>query len=222
MLVSRRWLVLNAGRQFEFDLLLAPGLVHAGLHPFDLGEIDVRRFLEKTARINAGGLRPFRNADGFTFQVLRRLNAAVGAHIERRMAEHARRKYRNADERRIALRGKADELAERHFGNVPLAVLDEAKEHFLDRQHETGQHDALGPHHAAGEIAHVIVVGGGERQMQLRRAAALDHFRLAVGARLPHPARFVDRHVTRNSRIRPMAAQPYTRAPGLYATPRYL
>ena len=35
------------------------------------------------------------------------------------------------------------------------------------------------------QVAHVVVVGGGERQMQPRRAAALDDFRLAIGARAP-------------------------------------
>ena len=32
--------------------------------------------------------------------------------------------------------GKADELAERHFGDVPLAVFDEAEEDLLDLQLE--------------------------------------------------------------------------------------
>ena len=114
-------------------------------------------------------------------------DAAVGAHVERRMAEHARRKHRNADERRIALRGKADELAERHFGNVPFAVLDEPEEDFLDRQHEARQHDAFRPHHAIRQVADMVVIGGGQRQMQPRRAAALDDFRRALGARGRHP-----------------------------------
>ena len=121
-------------------------------------------------------------------------DAAVGAHIERRVAEDARGKDRNADERRIPLRGKGDEFAERHLRNVPFAILDEAEEDFLDRQHETGEHDALRPRDAIHQVADMIVIGGGERQMQPRRAAALDEFRLALGACRPDSARFVDRH----------------------------
>src|ERR1700692_1350927 len=105
-------MVENAFWQGELDLFLASGVVHSGLHPFDLAQIDSGGFSQETARINPGGLRPFRNADGFSLKVFRRRNAVVGAHVECRMAEHARGKYRNADEGRIAQRGKANEFAE--------------------------------------------------------------------------------------------------------------
>ena len=67
-------LVTDARRQFEFDLLLTPRLIDAGLHPMDLGEIDAGGLGEKAARIDARGLRPFRNADALAFQVLRLRN----------------------------------------------------------------------------------------------------------------------------------------------------
>ena len=112
--------------------------------------------------------------------------------------------------------GKADELSERHFGNVPFAIFDEPEEDFLHRQHETGEHDALGAHHAVREVAHVVVVGGGERQMQPRRAATLDNFRLAVSTRGPHPACFIDRHGAPGLRLF-HSGKAYTTAPVLYA-----
>src|SRR6185437_8073504 len=139
------------------------------------------------------------NADGFSFQILRRRNVAVGAHVNRRMAKHPRWKYRNADEGRIALRGIADEFPKRQFGNVPLAAFQKSEGDFFDRQRESRQHDAVGPHHAVAEIAHMVVVGGRERQMQPRRAAALDNFRLAL--RAAYFARLIDRHDVRVSQL---------------------
>ncbi len=44
------------------------------------------------------------------------------------------------------------------------------------------------------QVAHVVVVGGGQRQMQPRRAAAFNDLRRAISAALPQPARFVDGH----------------------------
>jgi hypothetical protein len=116
------------------------------------------------------------------------------------MAKYARGKHRNADKRRIGLRSITDKFSERHFGNVPFAVFDKAEENFLHRQHKTGQHDALGGDHAVHQVAHMVVIGGGERQMQPRRAAGHDYFRLTVGA--AYSARFVDGHGRRPPNLR--------------------
>ena len=51
--------------------------------------------------------------------------------------------------------------------------------------------------HRVHQVAHMIVAGGGERQVQPGRAAALDDFRLALGA--DQPACFIDRHIARFS-----------------------
>ena len=96
------------------------------------------------------------------------------------MAKHARGKHRDADIGRVALRGKADELAERHFRDVPLAVLDEAEEDFLDVEREGGERDPVGAHGAGNQVAHMVVVGDGKRQVEPRRTAALDELRLAI------------------------------------------
>ena len=219
-------LVLNAGRQFELHLLVATGLIDAGLHPFNFAQIDAGGLSQKAPRINAGGLRPFRDADRLAFEILRRRDAAIGAHVNCRMAKHPRRKNRNADKRRIAEGVIGDELAERHFGHVPLAVLDEAEEHFLDRQHEGGERDAIDAHRATHHIADVVVIGGRERQMQPRRPARFDQFRRAIG--LPQLARFqlarfIDGHCVLSSGPGPggHAPQPTRNAPPLYAAGRW-
>ena len=77
--------------QFDegLDLLLAAGLIHARLHPMDLAQIDTRRFRQEPACIDAGGLRPFRNAHALSFQVPGGGDASVGAHVKCRVPEYA-------------------------------------------------------------------------------------------------------------------------------------
>ena len=87
---SRRRRDAHAGRQLELDFLDATGLVHAGLVPVDFGELDAVLVLQHAAHVDAGGLRPFRDADPATFQILRRTDAGLRAHVDRRVAEHAR------------------------------------------------------------------------------------------------------------------------------------
>jgi len=99
-------------------------------------------------------------------------------------------------------------------------MADEPEEDLLDRVMHAGQLHALHPHGAGCEVAHVVVVGSGQRQMQPRCATALDDLRRSLGARGPHSARFIDHHValclrlSRPAVLQPRAA-PYTKAQGL-------
>jgi hypothetical protein len=81
------------------------------------------------------------------------------------------------------LSGIADEFAEGHLGHVPFAVLDEPVEDFLNRQDKGRKQNSLRAHSASREIAHVIVIGRGEGQVQARGTRRFDEFGLAIGTR---------------------------------------
>ena len=152
-----------------------PGLVHAGLQPADLREIDAVVLGEDAAHVDAGGLRPFRDADGAAFEVLRGLDAAIAAHVDRRMAVNARRKHRDRHHRRRALRGERGVFPERQLGDVPFQIPGEAEGDLLDRRKDQRrERDAVGAHDPLGDLAHVLVVADRERELHRGRAAAGD------------------------------------------------
>ena len=111
--------------------------------------------------------------------------------------------------------------------NLPNDISETSHSRFLMKRKKTSSTGSTKPvstmpsgaHRAVHEVAHVVVVGGGERQMQPRRAAALDDLRRAVGARGPHPARFIDRHGAPVS-VYSTRGKAYTTAPVLYAEQR--
>jgi hypothetical protein len=81
------------------------------------------------------------------------------------------------------LSGIADEFAEGHLGHVPFAVLDEPVEDFLNRQDESRKQNSLRTHSASREIAHAIVVGRGESQMQAGGSRGFEELGFAIGTR---------------------------------------
>src|SRR5262249_6022671 len=111
-----------------------PRLVDAGLRPFHRRERNAELVHEIPAAVNRRGLRPLRNADALAPQVAWRLHRAARAHVDRRQAEHARRKDRERDDARVVLRSERDVLREGQLGDVPLAELREAEEDLLDRE----------------------------------------------------------------------------------------
>ncbi len=135
---------------------------------------------QKAAHIDAGGLRPFRNADGAAFQVLGLADAAIAAHVDRRMAMDPRRKHRDRDHRGVPLRRERGVFPERQLRDVPFEVAGEPEGDLLDRRkHQRRERDAVDPHHAAGELAHMLVVADRERQVERSDAAADDDLRVA-------------------------------------------
>ena len=178
--MSGRGLIADAGGQLQLHLLRAPGLVDPGLHPLDLGEIDAVVVGEKAAHIDAGGLRPFRNADRAAFQVLRAFDPAVAAHVDGGMAMHPGRKHRDRDHRGVALRGQRDVFAERQFRDVPFERLGKPKGDLLDRgKDQRRQRDAVRAHQALRDLAHVLVVADRQGEMHRRGAVAADDLRPA-------------------------------------------
>ena len=178
--MSGRGLIADAGGQLELHLLRPPGLVDPGLQPLDLGEIDAVVLGEHAAHIDAGGLRPFRNADRAAFEVFGGFDPAVGAHVDRGMPMHPRRKHRDRDHRGVALRGQRDVFAERQLGDVPFERLGEPKGDLLDRgKDQRRERDAVRAHQALRDLAHVLVVADRKGEMHRRGAVAADDLRPA-------------------------------------------
>ncbi len=153
-----------AGR-LELDLLDAAGLVGAGLVPVHVGEPHAGLVVEPAAHVDGGGVRPFRRADGLALEVGRGFDPALAVDVERAEPEQARGEHRQADDVRVVPRHLRGELGEREFGHVPFAVEGEAREYLVMAEREPGVVDALRLDRAGAEIAEMIVVGGGDRQL---------------------------------------------------------
>ena len=58
------------------------------------------------------------------------------------------------------------EFRKRKLADVPFAVEGEARENLVQLRHQPGVLDAFGLHRAGAEVAEMVVVFGGDRQMQ--------------------------------------------------------
>ena len=72
-----------ARRQFQRDLFLPPGLILPRLNPFDRRQVDAEFVFQKTSRIHAGCLRPFRDAHAAPGKVGRGLHRPIGSNVNR-------------------------------------------------------------------------------------------------------------------------------------------
>src|SRR5262245_4432264 len=166
-------LVADAGElhifgQAELDLLDAPGLVGAGLVPMHVLERHSVLVVEPATHVDGGGVRPFRRADGLALEVGRGFDPAVFVDVERREAEQPRAHHRQADDVGLIARHLGAEFRERQLAHLPFAVEGEAREHLVVTQREPGVIDALGIDQAKPEIPEMIVVGGGDGELETR------------------------------------------------------
>src|SRR5262249_13919719 len=105
-------------------------------------------------------------ADPLALQVCGRFDLAVLVDVEGREAEVARADHWQRDDVRLLARHLGRELGERELRNVPFAIEREAREDLMQLGHQPGVLDAFRLHRAGAEIAEVIVVLGGDGQMQ--------------------------------------------------------
>ena len=122
---------------------------------------------EQTTRIDCRRLRPFRDADALACELARMGDAAVAAHIDRRVAKNARRKHRQRNEPAVFLRRERNDLGKGHLGDVEFLMHKKAMEHFLDRQLQHGEIDTRNLHGTVAEVAHVVVRADGETEGEL-------------------------------------------------------
>jgi hypothetical protein len=120
-----------------------------------------------SARIDGGGLRPFRNADALAFQVLRRLHRPLAVDDEGLEAEAAGEEDRQADDVGVGLRRLRDEFGEGKLRHLPFAAGGEAREDLVDAHAEIGEVDALGLDEAEAQVANMVVIVGRDGQAQL-------------------------------------------------------
>ena len=176
---------LDLAGQLELQVLVAAGLVGPGLHPLDLLELDADVVHQIAARIDARGVRKVRVADALAAQLFERIDAAALLHIERRVAEHARREHRDRHQAVVTLREHAGPFSERHFADVPLLVAGRSVENFRRRQDLEIDVESFGCHPAINEIAHMIVIADRQRD---RKLAHVSYFllRILVVSRVRH------------------------------------
>ena len=133
----------------------------------DVGKLHAVLVAEPAAHIDGGRVRPFRRADALALQVGGAFDAGVFVHVERGEPEQARADHRQADDVGILARHLRHEFGEGEFRHVPFAVEGEAGEDLVMPEHRPGVVDAFGLHGAEAEVAEMVVVGGGNRQLDL-------------------------------------------------------
>jgi hypothetical protein len=143
----------------------AAGLVRAGLIPVDVVKPDAVLIVEPAAHVDRGGVRPFRRADGLAPEVGGGLDLAVPVDVEGRESEKARADDRQPDDLGRRSRHLGAEFGERELADVPLPVEGKACEHLVMAERQPSLVDALGIDDAEAEIPEMVVVGGGDGEL---------------------------------------------------------
>ena len=139
-------------------------------------ERDAVLVVQPAAHVDGGGVRPFRRADGLALEVGGGFDPALLVDVERREAEQPRADDRQADDVGLIARHLGAELRERQLAHVPFAVEGEAREHLVVAEREPGVVDALGLDQAEAEVAEMVVVGGGDGELDARHWFPLEAF----------------------------------------------
>jgi hypothetical protein len=162
----RRILHAHIGRQVHRDLLDPSGLLVAAAHPGDVRRLHPVFVLEHGARPDIGGYLVFRHTDAAALQIFGPRDPAVGADVDRVVAERARGKYRHTDIRAVAVRRLDREAAHRQLANIEVGVAERAEKDFFRFQQHEHRIDAVDLHRAIHQRAHPVVVADGNRQYE--------------------------------------------------------
>ncbi len=114
-------------------VFVAARLIGAGLHPFDLFELQPNIVHYVTTCIYARGVGKDGIADALPPKLFERLDAAAFLHVERRMPKHSRRKNRNWNQAVVTLREHPGPFSKRHLTYVPFLVSRRAVENLRRR-----------------------------------------------------------------------------------------
>ena len=156
----------KARRQVERKLLPAAGIFQPALDPVHVLRGDPILVLKKAAKPHHRRHLVFRHADALALEIGRPCDAAVGADIDRRVAEHPRQEGRHRDVGRHAARQRDQVGAEADLGHLELAVEIGALEALLHRHGEVVDVAAFDADAAVHQRPHAVVVPGrdGDRQ----------------------------------------------------------
>jgi hypothetical protein len=124
-----------------------------------LRQFDTAIIMHPAAHVDGGRMRPFRRANAFAPQVFHRLDAGVLVHIEGREAEKSGTDNRQTNDIGILAGDLRRKFGKAQFGNIPLPICREAREHLMVRQYRPGMLYPLGPHITGAEITEMIVIG---------------------------------------------------------------
>ena len=144
-----------------------PGLLQPAADPVDVGGLHAVFVLQDRARPDIGGELIFGDADLAALQV-RGLLDAVGAHIDRGVAERARHEGRHAHIGEVALRGLHRGARQRQLADVELGMAERAEEDLLRVERHEHRIDAVDLHGAVGERAGAVIVAHRDGETEFR------------------------------------------------------
>ncbi len=124
--------------------------------------------LQHAAHEHEPGRAPLRGADPPALQVLRRLDAGVGADIDAGVAEDLRERHRHRHERALAAALERRVGGERELRDLELLVVQHALERLARAQDPDVEIDAFGFHPTVDQRAGAIVVPAGECELEVR------------------------------------------------------
>ena len=161
---------LGAGRRLgepDVGRQLAAEAVGAALHPFDVARLDAVFVLQQAAHIDCRGHAVFRHAAALALEVGRRLDPLVRVDEEVAVAEDARRKHGDGDERRVAAAHQRGLVRQRHFRDFELLELQHAPEDVGRLRGDVIELDALGLDRPVAQRKRAVVGTACKCQTQL-------------------------------------------------------
>ena len=165
-LVRLERLEVEARDRLERRALVPARLLLAAVAPVDLGRLHAVFVLQHAAHPDHRRDLVFGQADALAAQVLRLVDAGVGAHIDAGMPEQPRHEGRDADVLRRARRHGADVARERHLGDVEFLELEQPVEDLLRVERQVVDVAALDLHAAVDDRLGAIVIAAGDRYRQ--------------------------------------------------------
>ena len=156
----------HAGRQLDRDLFRPARVLDAAADPVDIRALDAVIVFQEGARPDIGGELIFRHADLAAVQILRRLDA-VGADIDRGVAESARHECRHRDIRAIVPRGLDRVARQRQFADVEFGGAEGAKENLLGNERHVDRIDAVDLHAAVDQRPGAVVIADRDGEIEL-------------------------------------------------------
>src|SRR5271169_2696045 len=151
--------------QRDGDFLHPSCFFQPAADPMHVGRLDAVVVFEDGARPDIGSQLIFRYTD-FFFPEVGWLLDAVGAHIDRGVAEGARHKGRHADIGTIALRGLDREARHRQFAAVEFGMAEGAEEDFLRIERHENWIDAIDLYQPVRKRPGAIIVADGDGEIE--------------------------------------------------------
>ena len=143
--------------------------------------LDAVVVLQHAAHEHEPGRAPLRGADPLALQVLRRLDAGAGAHVDAGVAEDFRERHRHRHERALAAALERRVGGERELRDLELLVVQHALERLARAQDPDVEIDAFGFHPPVDQRAGAVVVQ--QASVSLRFGIRMFQRQLATEAR---------------------------------------